>query len=279
MRRPAGSPGTLTGSAPGPFPRAVPDAVHRGTAGATLWTSLGLVLLLTSCGLFQAEAEGPDASASQTQGSPAPSTPAPSAPASDTPASQGPTSGWQTFTTTDGGLSFDYPPGWTVKDPGGALEGDFVDVLNAGGKPMAGLRTNIVTGAECVGKTPYEVYDSEPMVALAEGGGADGGVPRYVFESRGEDTDPVATQSTIAAYGITMVPEEAGDLACPMFHLFLWPPSGAFFGGTYNPEHNATPGDPALPYLEKARLYSSTPEYRDVRAMITSLRPGEMPAG
>jgi hypothetical protein len=176
-------------------------------------------------------------------------------------------------------LSFDYPPGWTVKDPGGALEGDFVDVLNAGGKPMAGLRTNIVTGAECVGKTPYEVYDSEPMVALAEGGGADGGVPRYVFESRGEDPDPVATRSTIAAYGITMVPEEAGDLACPMFHLFLWPPSGAFFGGTYNPEHNATPGDPALPYLEKARLYASTPEYRDVRTMITSLRPGEIPAG
>ena len=50
-----------------------------------------------------------------------------------------------------------------------------MDVLNAEGKPMAGLRTNIVTGAECVGKTPYQVYDSEPMVALAEGGGADGG--------------------------------------------------------------------------------------------------------
>ena len=62
-----------------------------------------------------------------------------------------------------------------------------MDVLNSGGKQMAGLRTNIVTGAECVGRTPYEVYDSKPMV--------------------------------------------------------------------------------------------STPEYRDVRTMITSLRPGEMPAG
>ena len=84
----------------------------------------------------------------------------------------------------------------------------------------------------------------------------------------------MATQSTIAAYGITMIPEESGDLACPMFHLFLWPPSGAFFGGTYNPENNTTPGDPALPYLEKAKLYASTPEYQDVRKMITSLRPG-----
>ncbi len=154
-----------------------------------------------------------------------------------------------------------------------------MDVVNAEGKPMAGLRTNIVTGAECVGKTPYEVYDSEPMVALAEGGGADGGVPRYVFESRGDDPDAVATRSTIAAYGITMIPEEPGDLACPMFHLFLWPPSGAFFGGTYNPENNMTPGDPALPYLEKAKLYASTPEYQDVRKMITSLRPADAPAG
>ena len=268
MRRQAVPPGTVPGRAP------------RTTACATLWTSLGLVLLLTSCGLFPGEAQGPAASETPSQGSsPAQSAPTPSAPTPSAPATERPASGWQTFTTTDGRLSFDYPAGWTVKDPGGALSGEFVDVLNAGGKPMAGLRTNIVTGAECVSKTPYEVYDSEPMVALAEGGGADGGVPRYVFESRGDDPDPVATQSTIAAYGITMVPEEAGVVACPMFHLFLWPPSGAFFGGTYNPEHNVTPGDPAMPYLKKARLYASTPEYQDIRTMITSLRPGEMPAG
>ena len=268
MRRPAVPPG------------AVPGTTAGTTAAATLWTGLGLVLLLTSCGVFPVDAEGPAASETPSQASsPAPSAPASGPSAPDGPASQRPTSGWQTFTTTDGGLSFDYPAGWTVKDPGGSLSGEFVDVLNAGGKPMAGLRTNIVTGAECVGKTPYEVYDSEPMGALAEGGGADGGVPRYVFESRGDDPDPVATQSTIAAYGITMVPEEAGVMACPMFHLFLWPPSGAFFGGTYNPERNGTPGDPAMPYLKKARLYASTPEYQDIRTMITSLRRGEMPAG
>ena len=256
MRKAAGSPG------------AAPDAKVRATAG----TALGLVLLLTSCGLLPAPSDGTAPSGSQTQSStPTPATTTPAG----SPSEEGtPSSGWKTFTTRDGALAFDYPAGWTVKDPGGALGGDFVDVLNAEGKAMAGLRTNIVTGAECVGKSPYQVYDSEPMVALAEGGGADGGVPRYVFESRGDDADAVATRSTIAAYGITMVPEESGDLACPMFHLFLWPPSGAFFGGTYNPENNTTPGDPALPYLEKARLYASTPEYRDVRTMITSLRPG-----
>ncbi|WP_346924950.1 hypothetical protein [uncultured Arthrobacter sp.] len=257
MRKPAGSPGATLG------------AKVRTTAGA----ALGLVLLLASCGLVPE----PAPPGSQTQSSTA--APSITTPGGSPSEAGTPSSGWKTFTTTDAGLSFDYPAGWTVKDPGGALGGEFVDVLNAEGKPMAGLRTNIVTGSECVGKSPYEVYDSEPMVALAEGGGADGGGPRYVFESRGDDPDAVATQSTIAAYGITMIPEESGDLACPMFHLFLWPPSGAFFGGTYNPENNATPGDPALPYLEKARLYASTLEYQDVRKMITSLRPADAPAG
>lgn len=239
----------------------------RAGASAAAGTALALVLLLTSCGLVPGPSDG---SGAPTAAPPTASGAAPSA----SPTEGTPSSGWKTFTTTDGALSFDYPAGWTVKDPGGALGGEFVDVLNAGGKPLAGLRTNIVTGAECVGKSPYQVYDTEPMVALAEGGGADGGVPRYVFESRGDDPDAVATKSTIAAYGITMIPEESGDLACPMFHLFLWPPSGAFFGGTYNPENNATPGDAALPYLEKAKLYASTPEYQDIRKMITSLRPG-----
>ncbi|MGO4193491.1 hypothetical protein AB4Y67_17730 [Arthrobacter sp. YAF17] len=255
MRKPAGLSGTAL------------DGKVRATAGTAAGTALVLVLLLTSCGLVPGQ---PDGSGAPTTAPPTTSGAAPSA----SPTEGTPSSGWKTFTTTDGALSFDYPAGWTVKDPGGALGGEFVDVLNAGGNPLAGLRTNIVTGAECVGKSPYQVYDTEPMVALAEGGGADGGVPRYVFESRGDDPDAVATKSTIAAYGITMIPEESGDLACPMFHLFLWPPSGAFFGGTYNPENNATPGDAALPYLEKAKLYASTPEYQDIRKMITSLRPG-----
>ncbi|MDR7083642.1 hypothetical protein J2X01_002937 [Arthrobacter ginsengisoli] len=253
-------------------------AVSPGTGrlGPAVGIAVSSVLLLTSCG-FPASPPAGTAPASQTQGST--TTPSTTTPSATTPASEGPASGWTTFTTTAGELSFDYPAGWTVKDPGGALTGEFVDVLNAEGKPIAGLRTNIVTGAECVDKTAYQVYDSEPMLALAEGGGGDGGVPRYVFESRGEDTDPVATQSTIAAYGITMVPEESGATACPMFHLFLWPPSGAFFGGTYNPENNTTPGDPSLPYLEKAKLYAATPEYQDIRKMITSLRPAGATAG
>lgn len=212
-----------------------------------------------------------------------PGTATPSPPRSETGTGSGsgtaaptpPSSGWKTFTTSDGGLSFDFPARWSVRDTAGEmpLEGEFVDVVNEDGKPMASLRTNIVTGAECTEKYPFEVFDSEPMQALAEGGAADAPVPRFVFESRGDGTAPVAAPPTIAGYGITMIPEETGSTACPMFHLFLWPLSGALFGAAYNPVNNTTPGDPSLPYLEKAKLYAATPEYQDIRKMITSLRP------
>ena len=188
-----------------------------------------------------------------------------------------PSSDWKTFTTSDGTLSFDYPAAWSVKDPAGQapLGGEFVDVVNATGKQMAALRTNIVTGAECGDQQPYLLIDSEPMQALTEPGSADQNGPRYVFEARGDFGAAESSASTLAAYGITMMPPETGPTACPMFQLFLWPPSGALFGQAYNPANNTTPGDPGLPYLEKAKLYATTAEYQDVRKMITSLRPAK----
>ena len=84
----------------------------------------------------------------------------------------------------------------------------------------------------------------QPLQALAEPGAADHNVPRYVFEARGDATAPEPSAPTLAGYGITMMPEETGPTACPMFHLFLWPPSGALFGQAYNPANNTTPGDP-----------------------------------
>lgn len=226
---------------------------------ALLTAAVGLVLALAACGIL---------------GTAPPSTTAETSPAAS-PASESTTpSGWQTFTTSDG-LAFDYPPDWTARDPGDALGGASVDVTNAAGKPMAHLRTNIVTGAECSEQHPYRVFDSQAVQALARPGAADRTVPRYVFESRGDGTGPVQTQTTTAAYGITMMPEESGSLACPMFLMFLWPPSGALFGSAYNPANNLTPGEASLPYLEKAKLYAGTPEYREIRTMITSLRPAK----
>ncbi|MDF9751630.1 hypothetical protein [Arthrobacter sp. ES3-54] len=217
--------------------------------------------------------QGTPPSDAATGTAPGTTTPATS-PAAGAPPSS---SGWKTFTTSDGTLSFDYPATWVIRDPAGEapLGGEFVDVVNAAGKQMAALRTNIVTGAECGDQQPYLLIDSEPMQALTEPGVADQTVPRFVFEGRGDATAKDASPPTIASYGITMMPEETGPLSCPMFQLFLWPPSGALFGQAYDPAKNTTPGDPGLPYLEKAKLYATTAEYQDVRKMITSLRPAK----
>lgn len=225
----------------------------------------------TESGTATQGTQGTPPSGTAPETTPGTTTPATS-PAEEAPPSS---SGWKTFTTSDGTLSFDYPATWVVRDPAGQapLGGEFVDVVNAAGKQMAALRTNIVTGAECGDQQPYLLIDSEPMQALTEPGMADQTVPRYVFEARGDATAMDASPPTIASYGITMMPEETGPLSCPMFQLFLWPPSGALFGQAYDPAKNTTPGDPGLPYLEKAKLYATTAEYQDVRKMITSLRP------
>jgi hypothetical protein len=179
---------------------------------------------------------------------------------------------WKSLTTADGRLTFDLPAAWSVKDPAGELPeggGAFAEVTNQSGKPMASLRTNMATGSTCLERFPYSVLESQELAALAQNGGA----PRYVFETRGNGTQPGPADTPAAAYGITSVPAPTGDSACAIFHFFTWPPNAAMFGAFYNPENNKTPGDASLPYLEKARLYAATPEYQDIKRMVTSLRP------
>ena len=179
---------------------------------------------------------------------------------------------WKTFTTADGQLAFDYPSGWTVRDPAGELPGDggaFAEVANEAGRPLATLRTNMATGSTCLEKYPFAEFESQQLPALAQSGT----VPRYVFETRGNSTIPGPADTPAAAYGITVMPAPAGDTACPIFHFFTWPPTAAMFGAFFNPENNRTPGAESLPYVEQARKYMETTEYQNIRRMITSLRP------
>ena len=204
--------------------------------------------------------------ASPSTASSAPATPsgtaAPASP-SDPAASD-----WKNYTTPDGQLTFAYPAEWSIKDraaeaaPGGV----FVEVLRETGKPIATLRTNMVTGSECVEKYPYSLLDSEELPALAQGGQT----PRFVFEGRANPTATGAAASNPLAYGITSAPEPSGPTACPIFHFFTWPPSGAMFGGAYDP-FDTTPGNP--PQIDTPEGYTETGEYKDIRKMITSLRP------
>jgi hypothetical protein len=141
-----------------------------------------------------------------------------------------------------------------------------VEVLREDGKSIAALRTNMVTGAECIEKYPYSLIDSEELPALAQAGQT----PRFVFEGRANPTATDAAASIPLAYGITSAPEPSGPTACPIFHFFTWPPSGAMFGGVYNP-FDTTPGNP--PNVDTPQAYTETSEYKDLRKMITSLRP------
>ena len=193
---------------------------------------------------------------------------APGSPTATAPAS----ASWTTYTTAAGDLSFDLPSTWNIKDPAGELAeggGAFAEVTSEDGRLLATLRTNMATGSTCTEKYPYEVLESQEMPQLAQYGT----VPRYTFETRGNETAAGPPDTPAAAYGITSAPHPEGESACYMFHFFTWPPNAATFGAFYNPELNRTPGDPSLPYLQKAKLYAGTQEYRDIKRMISSLRP------
>lgn len=249
------------------------------SASPTLVSSgaLCLAFLLASCGTPEAEP------AAQEVPSAAASTPAPpSAPATTTatpsssasgdattaPATSAPAPGLVTYTTSDGRLSFDHPGNWTVaENPGEAPVGGVSVVVNdAAGRQLASLQTNLVTGSVCAEGVPYSIIDSEPLPALAQ----PGGTPTFRFESRSNPlaTDPV--NMVTFAYGITSAPAPTGPEACPISHFFTWPPSGAAFGGIYDP-FDTSPGRPQ--HVDTPHAYAETEEYQKIRAMITSLRP------
>ena len=231
---------------------------------ATVISAFCAAALLAGCG---SPAPAPATS------SPPPSTATATATASPvtSPAATVP-AGWKTFTTSDGTLAFDYPETWTIKDPADepAEGGVAVSLVSDSGKTMATLRTNMVTGAECTAKFPFMVYDAVPVPALAQGGVT----PRFVYEGRTGPASEDPAGSLSLAYGITSGPEPTGDTACPIFHFFTWPPSGAMFGGVYDP-FDTTPGGPTN--VDTPEAYMDTTEYKNVKQAITSLRPAGKP--
>ncbi|KRE81014.1 hypothetical protein [Arthrobacter sp. Soil762] len=240
-------------------------------SGAVIPTAILMALLLAGCG----PQPGPTASPSPTVTSAATGTTTAVPTAAVSPSATGTaaaSAAWTAYTTADGQLTFEHPAAWSIRDPAGELPeggGAFAEVTNQAGKPLATLRTNMATGSTCLERFPYEVLEAEELPLLAQGGAA----PWFVFETRGNDAAPGPANTPAAAYGITSVPAPDGDSACAIFHFFTWPPTAAMFGAFYNPGNNVTPGAESLPYLEQAKKYAATPEYRDIKRMITSLRP------
>ncbi|MBJ2122340.1 hypothetical protein I6N91_15265 [Arthrobacter sp. MSA 4-2] len=253
----------------------------RRTSVQSFGGVLGLAVLLGACAPAASEpVSGPAPSASSS--APASSTPSPpapgAAPSSTTPSSTAPTSpapptdppmapGWNTYTTLDGELAFDYPENWAIRAADGAAPGGVsIEVVSDTGKSIANLRTNLVTGAECAQKSPYGVIESRPLPALTHAGST----PRFVFEIRSDPAQADPQKGFSGAYGISSAPEPVGPTACPIAHFFTWPPSGAAFGGIYDP-FDTTPGNP--PHADTPQVYAETDEFGKIRTMITSLRP------
>ena len=250
--------------------------MHRPASSATVVPAIVLsALLLSGCGPQPGTptptSASPTGSTSATATTTATPTPTAEGTATAT-ATAPPSEAWTSFTTADGQLTFDYPAAWSVRDPAGELPeggGAFAEVTNQAGKPLATLRTNMATGSTCMERYPYEVLESEELPALAQNGPA----PWFVYETRGNDAAPGPADTPAAAYGIVSGPPPTGASACAIFHFFTWPPTAAMFGAFFSPENNVTPGAESLPYLEQAKQYAETDEYRDIKRMITSLRP------
>lgn len=175
---------------------------------------------------------------------------------------------WNSYTTSDGALVFDHPTHWTVveaaplaNDPAGGVS---VRVLDAGGNTVASLDTGIIADLVCGPDTAaaYEEYDTEAMPELASQQGTE---QRFVYRSLAPGTpaggDPVATYAVISGTG-----DRGG---CGLFDFFsLTESSGGRFAGDY-PEDSAAPGQS---YLDGAAAYENSPEFRDVKRMLVSLR-------
>ncbi|MHA7282977.1 hypothetical protein [Arthrobacter sp. TMS2-4] len=260
-----------------------------GRPGTALLSSgaLCLALLLSSCAPPEAGADPATPDTGETQdvvsapGTSPAETPAPTGPPSEIPSeipSETPSetppddgadgdAGWATYTTPDGALSFDHPADWAVvASTPTPPQGVAVAVEDDAGRRLASLQTDLVTGAVCPAEVPYALLDSEPLPALAQASGT----PTFVFEGRTDPsiTDPMAA-STLA-YGITSAPLPEGPTACPIAHFFTWPPSGAAFGGVYDP-YEIYPGKPM--HIDTPQAYMETEEYQRIRTMLTSLRP------
>ena len=242
---------------------------HRAWLGGAVSAAFCAALLLSGCG-------SPTAAPPTT---PAPTTPpgtttssaAASGPAtSETPSSvatsaPAPTTtapaGWKLYTTADGTLTFDYPAAWSVKEVNGAAA-----LVSDYGKTMATLRTRVGAGPACKTKSQFMVYDSAPIPALAQSGVA----PRFSYEARVNATPADPAKPNTFAYGITAAPEPTVTEACPISHVFPWPPKSASFGGSYDP-FDTTPGKPL--HVDTPEAYKDTTEYKNIKQAMTSLRP------
>ncbi|MET1021454.1 MAG: hypothetical protein ABWX69_04560 [Arthrobacter sp.] len=187
-----------------------------------------------------------------------------------------PSGAWQSFTSADGKVSFDYPAAWNVSTPAGAADSGAVDVdvANEAGMVVASLYLGAAggLGGACQGAVPYAVLDSVE-VGLPYQPSKGSVTPRFAFRAL-QEADRVT-----ASFGLTDSPAGQNGTTC-MFHNVV---NGAPGTPTYTfaDAFQVRAGDPeeipgregakSFPSMDAARAYMQTPEYLNARRMISSL--------
>ena len=248
-----------------------------------------LLLGATACGASSAgspaagtTAPAATASATETATETATATPsqASSSAASTTSAAPAPEPDkWQTYTSTDGKVSFDYPAGWTLATPAGlgAAPNIDVDVSDAAGMVVASLHygpSGTGLGGACQNPVPYSVLDSMELSLPYNTAAADTITPRFAFRALLE------AGRVTASYGIAGRVAGKDGKSCMFYNVVSGPAESPFYyfadsvqvnsGGS---EQNGNyKGAKTFPSLDAAKAYMQTPEYVNAKRMITSLK-------
>ncbi|MHA7221030.1 hypothetical protein ACX80S_01650 [Arthrobacter sp. RHLT1-20] len=202
----------------------------------------------------------------------------PSASATSARATPPPSTGaWQTFTSADAKVSFDYPGSWSVSAPAGAAgSGDVdVDVADESAVVVASLHLGPYggLGGACQGAVPYTVLDLVEVDLPFQP--AKGSVtPRFAFRALQE------TGRVTASYGLTSTPAGQDGTTCMFYNVVNGPPESpmysfadAFQVRVGGPEEVPNrKGAKTFPSMDAARAYMQTPEYANAKRMITSLK-------
>ena len=226
------------------------------------------------------DASSPDASSPEAPSSAASSSAASSSGAANA-APPAPTTAekWQTYSSADGKVSFDYPAEWTVAAPAGAAGAPNVDVdvSDATGVVVASLHygpSGGGLGGACQNPVPYVVLDSVELALPHNTSAADTITPRFAFRALQEPG------RVTASYGITGSLAGKDGKSCMFYNVVSGPAEAPLYsfadtfqvntGGSQQiPNHK---GAKTFPSLEAAKAYMRTSEYLNAKRMIASLK-------
>ncbi|MFF1385481.1 hypothetical protein ACFVWT_18150 [Arthrobacter sp. NPDC058288] len=269
-------------------------AMRTGVAGLAAAAVVTLAVVAGNMGGLNSPAPGPAASNTGSDAAPSPGASAsrtadaakaqasasasavPSTAASSGPASV-PAAAWQTFTSANGNVSFDYPAGWKVVPLPGDGVGNVVklQVTDSAGKHVAALTygdTGGGLGGACSSEPrPYTVLDTVEM-QLPYNAGASNVTPRFTFRA-------VETGSGVnASFGLTSSTAGTDGRSCMFYNVVNGPQDSPVYMFADSLQVNSAPspdgaaGVKTFSTIAEARAYMQSSGYLDAKRMITSLQ-------